>query len=54
MRLERYCGVCHEKTYKEFCWRCQERSNRTNRAIAKKMLAKQVIAHQKKNEKEEK
>lgn len=45
---EKLCGICHEKTHKEFCWHCQERENRMNRAVAKKMLAMQHKRNQKK------
>lgn len=37
--MNRHCGICHEKTNKEFCWRCQEHSNRMGRSIAKKLQA---------------
>ncbi|WP_168171839.1 hypothetical protein [Viridibacillus sp. FSL H7-0596] len=42
MKALRHCGICEEKnTYKEFCWKCEQRSERFNRVLQKKLTAKQ-------------
>jgi hypothetical protein len=34
----RHCGLCVEKnTYKEFCYKCEQRSERFTRMIQKKL-----------------
>jgi len=36
--MNRHCGLCHEKTNKEYCWRCEQRIERTRRLIASKLI----------------
>lgn len=42
MKPLRHCGICEELTHKEFCWRCEEQSDRMRRAIQKKLIVKRI------------
>ncbi|WP_197229910.1 hypothetical protein [Lysinibacillus sphaericus] len=46
----RHCGICERKnTYKQFCWACEQREQRMQRAIHKKLDAKKNLRAREEN-----